>query len=83
MIWLNFVEGHGYSVLTRHSKSGKLAGPWSKDEILYGDNGGHGMIFQDRSGKPMLVLHQPNVDQQERMRFFALAEKDGRLIFTE
>ena len=77
MIWSNMVKDHGYCVLVRRSDSGRLAGPWSKDEILYGKNGGHGMIFRDLQGKLRLTLHQPNKGELERMVLFEL-EDDGR-----
>lgn len=79
MIWSNMVKGHGYCVLVRRSDSGRLAGPWSKDEILYGENGGHGMIFRDLQGKLRLTLHQPNKGELERMALFEL-EDDGRTL---
>ena len=77
MIWSNFIEGRGYSVLVRRSASGRLAGPWSKDEILYGENGGHGMIFETLDGKLMLTLHAPNNPVgAERMKFVHLSSSD-------
>jgi beta-xylosidase len=79
LIWSNFIDGHGYSVLVRSSESGKLAGPWSKDEILFGKGGGHGMIFRDKDGKLFLTLHQPNSTPNERMKLFRL-EDDGEKL---
>ena len=74
MIWSNFVKGHGYCVLLRKSTTGKLAGPWTKDEILYGKNGGHGMLFRSFDGKLLLTLHQPNSGEAERMKLFQLED---------
>lgn len=79
MIWSNFVKGHGYSVLVRSSPSGKIAGPWTKDELLVGGNGGHGMIFEDKDGALRLTLHRPNSSPNERMRLFTLAEDGTKL----
>ena len=77
MVWSNFIEGSGnYSVLVRSSPSGRLAGPWTKDEILYDGDGGHAMIFRTIEGRLMLTLHQPNVAPNERMRLYEL-EDDG------
>jgi len=76
MIWSNVVDGKGYCVLMRHSESGKIAGPWSKDRLLYSGDGGHGMIFTALDGKPRLTLHQPN-NADERMRVFNLVD-DGK-----
>ncbi len=79
LIWSNFIEGHGYTVLVRSSASGKLAGPWTKDEILFGKGGGHGMLFKDLNGKLRLTLHQPNKSPNERMKLFDIADDGNRL----
>lgn len=76
MIWSNTVDGHGYSVLVRRSKVGRIAGPWSEDTILFGGNGGHGMVFTTFDGKSLLAIHQPNESPNERLRLFEL-EDDG------
>lgn len=79
MIWSNFVKGHGYCVLLRKSTAGKLAGPWTKDEILYGKNGGHGMLFRTFGGKLLLTLHQPNSGEAERMKLFEIEDTGSTL----
>ena len=79
MIWSNVIKGNGYCVLVRSSPSGKIAGPWTKDEILYGKDGGHGMVFRDLSGRLLLTLHQPNSSPNERMKIFTL-EDDGEKL---
>ncbi|MBQ0031654.1 MAG: family 43 glycosylhydrolase [bacterium] len=79
MIWSNFVKGHGYCVLTRRSVSGRLVGPWENDEILFGENGGHGMIFTGLDGILRLTIHQPNENEKERMKMYVLKELGGRL----
>ncbi len=81
-IWSNYLQGHGYCVLVRSSPSGALAGPWTKDEILYGKNGGHGMLFTGLDGKLRLSLHQPNNAPLERMRFFPLDDDGERLTLA-
>ena len=84
MIWSNSVR-HGnagkskYSVLLRKSASGRLAGPWSKDEILFGENGGHGMIFRSFEGKLLLTIHQPNFGEAERMKLFEIEDTGDTL----
>ena len=79
MIWSNFVKGHGYCVLLRKSTTGKIAGPWTKDEILYGKNGGHGMLFRTFDGKLLLTLHQPNSGEAERMKLFEVEDTGNTL----
>jgi len=79
MIWSNIVEGKGYCVLSRTSASGRLAGPWTKDMVLFGRDGGHGMIFKTFEGKLKLTLHQPNKTPHERMKLFDI-EDDGETL---
>lgn len=79
LVWSNFVDGHGYCVLVRSSPSGKIAGPWTKDEILFGKDGGHGMVFKGFDGRLRLVFHQPNSAPGERMRIFPLHDDGERL----
>ena len=79
MIWSNTVKRNdgkplGYCVLLRKSAGGKRAGPWTKDELLFSKNGGHGMIFKTFDGRLMLTLHQPNISPDERMALFELED---------
>ena len=79
LVWSNSVAGHGYCVLVRSSESGKIAGPWTKDEILFGKDGGHGMVFKGVDGKLRITFHQPNSSPDERMRLFELDDDGERL----
>ena len=79
MIWSNTIrldgkEGPDYCVFVRKSSGGRLAGPWSKDDLLFSKNGGHGMIFKTFNGRLMLTLHQPNVTPDERMALFEIED---------
>jgi hypothetical protein len=80
MIWSNVIKGNGYCVLVRSSESGRIAGPWTKDEILYGKDGGHGMVFRDLNGRLCLTIHQPNSSPNERMKIFTLKDNGERLV---
>lgn len=82
MIWSNVIKGNGYCVLVRSSASGKIAGPWTKDEILYGKDGGHGMVFRDLKGRLCLTIHQPNSSPNERMKIFTLKDDGERLVLS-
>ena len=79
LVWSNMVGGHGYCVLVRSSPSGKIAGPWTKDSLLFDRDGGHCMIFTDLQGRLKLTLHQPNKGPLERMKVFDL-EDDGESL---
>jgi arabinan endo-1,5-alpha-L-arabinosidase len=60
MLWASGGVG-GYTEGISISESGKLAGPWTQQtEPLYGQDGGHAMVFTSFEGKLMMVLHSPN-----------------------
>lgn len=58
MIWSSYRDGLYVETLA-HSESGTLRGPWRQDDVLVGEDSGHGMIFRAFDGRLMLVLHQP------------------------
>lgn len=60
MIWSSFKDGK-YAIGIAESVTGKLVGPWrQQDDLLFGEHGGHGMIFKKFDGQLMLTFHQPN-----------------------
>lgn len=84
MVWSNFIKRadsphKDYIVLVRKSESGTLAGPWSKDEILFEKDGGHSMIFKDFDGRILLSLHQTN--NNPHMKLFELEDTGKELRF--
>ncbi len=88
MIWSNTMkradgEGSDYCIFTRTSPDGRIAGPWSKDEILFRRDGGHGMIFKAFDGRLMLALHQPNVAPAERMVLFEIKDIGAALRIVQ
>lgn len=58
MIWSSYREGLYVETLA-HSLSGKLRGPWKQDNVLIGNDSGHGMLFRTFDGRLMLILHHP------------------------
>lgn len=58
MLWSSYRDGLYVETLA-HSTSGKLRGPWKQDDVLVGNDSGHGMLFESFDGKLMMVLHQP------------------------
>ena len=61
-----------------------MKGPWRhSEEVLYGEDGGHGMVLRDFAGNLLLVLHQPNGGNRERARLLKLNEEDGRLSVAQ
>lgn len=59
MTWSNYVKGHGYCVILTESATGRIRGPWINQHIVYGENGGHGMLFSTFEGKLKFALHYP------------------------
>ncbi len=80
MIWSSFSTG-GYVVGQVRSDNGDVTGKWiHNDELLFPDNGGHGMIFKDLNGKLFLAIHQPNNHPNERPVFLEVKEAGGKLV---
>jgi len=83
MIWSSFRNGGEYAVGVAESESGSVKGPWRHSpDVLFGKDGGHGMIFRDFSGNLLFCLHQPNGGNRERANFFKLKEGGGRLALA-
>jgi arabinan endo-1,5-alpha-L-arabinosidase len=79
MLWSSIGE-KGYAIGISRSESGTLQGPWIQtEEPLFGENGGHGMLFRTFEGKLMLAIHAPNKTPNERPVFFEVIEQNGRL----
>lgn len=75
MIWSSFRNG-SYAVGIAESATGKVLGPWvQQDNLIFSENGGHGMIFKDFGGQLHIVLHAPNSPGgAERARLFELED---------
>jgi len=68
MIWSSFREGR-YCVGIAESETGTILGPWKQQNQPVLETGGHGMLFEDFSGKRFLAFHSPNTDGDERMKW--------------
>ena len=75
MIWSSFRNG-SYAVGIAESATSKVLGPWiQQDNLIFEENGGHGMIFKTFEGKLCIVLHAPNSPGgAERARLFELED---------
>jgi beta-xylosidase len=82
MIWTS--GGYtGYTVGIAISDSGKLAAPWrQQDEPIFGEDGGHGMLFTRFDGQLMMALHAPN-DRSARPRLFEMEDTGETLRITK
>lgn len=60
-IWSSFKPDNKYAVGIACSKTGKIFGEWEHiPEMLFCEDGGHGMIFKTLEGERKIVLHTPN-----------------------
>lgn len=79
MIWSSWGT-RGYAVGVAVSESGKVLGPWRQlPQPIFPENGGHGMVFQDKNSRPVFVLHYPNDKYQERPCFMDLVVEGGAI----
>lgn len=81
MIWSTELPGSGYCIILTASESGKIHGPWSKQDVIFRNDGGHGMLFETFDGQLLLALHQPNdrALRNERLHLFEVADKGDTL----
>jgi hypothetical protein len=85
MIWSSFRkngDGNAYVEAIAYSDNGRLDGKWiHSPRLLMEDNGGHGMLFCDKSGEMKMVLHAPNIRPFERAYILNVRESkaDGLL----
>lgn len=69
MFWSSV--GEKYIQVVAVSDNGRVDGTWSEiDNLIYSEDGGHGMIFEDTEGKLKFVLHTPNTSGEEHPKFF-------------
>ena len=75
MIWSGFSNGK-YAIGIAASTTGKVRGPWvQQPDLLFGEHGGHGMLFKTFEGKLMLTFHGPNSPGgSERMKIFEVED---------
>ncbi len=60
LLWSTTLLGKYIQVATRFDKLGANIDVKNDSVILYPEDGGHGMIFTDKDGNDLLVLHTPN-----------------------
>lgn len=80
MIWSSFAAS-GYVVAKAYSYNNEITGKWLHEkELLFPDDGGHGMIFKTFDGRYLLALHRPNRHPDERPVFIEVRESGDTLI---
>ena len=79
MIW-SCIGEKGYCLGYAVSESGSILGPWVQaEDVLFAEDGGHGMIFRTNEGRLFLTVHAPNDSPNERMVLNEIAETDDGL----
>jgi hypothetical protein len=73
MLWSSYRRGLYVETLA-HSVSGKLNGPWKQDDVLVGDDSGHGMLFRTFDGRLMLIVHHPFDPKLSRGRLYEVED---------
>ena len=69
MLWSSLGK-RGYAIGLAVSEGGGVLGPWCQETTpIFGEDGGHGMVFTDLEGKKRLAIHQPNAVPDERPVF--------------
>ncbi|MCD8148891.1 MAG: glycoside hydrolase family 43 protein [Clostridiales bacterium] len=83
MLWSSWGTA-GYAVGVARSESGSVTGPWKQaEQPVWPENGGHGMMFEDKNGELVFVLHYPNDKYAERPIFRKMTEKDQTLVLED
>ncbi len=80
LLWSTSYEGKYVQIATKFSYLGEEINVKSSSEILYGADGGHGMIFYASDGTPMLVLHTPNSGASHVELFYVEGGSDAVTI---
>jgi beta-xylosidase len=70
MLWSSF-SNKGYALGL--AKANNILGPWKiEDNLIYNEDGGHGMAFIDKDGKRKIAIHSPNANGLERLKILAI-----------
>lgn len=79
MLWSSSAA-NGYVEAIAYSDNGDVTGRWQhQKQLLFDQDGGHGMIFTSKEGKLFFILHNPNNSAMERPVILPLEERDGTL----
>lgn len=77
MIWSSFSNGK-YCEIISYSDNGDIDGKWyHKKELLFEEDGGHGMLFHKSGDDLYFVMHSPNSSPNERPCIIPVHETNG------
>ncbi len=70
LYWSTFT-GNGYCIA--RSVADNVCGDYTFDTLVFDRDGGHSMVFRDKTGAEKIVFHQPNTSPDERLHIYDLA----------
>jgi len=78
MIWSSIADDK-YVEAVSYSENG-VKGPWKHySELLYKEDGGHGMLFKDKLGQLLFTMHYPNTNDLERPVIVKVKEQNNTI----
>ena len=77
MIWSS-VGARGYLECVMRSDNGEIDGSFEMVDLLFEEDGGHGMLFKDFDGNLKFSLHHPN-RVNEHLELFDIEDVGGSL----
>ena len=82
MLWSSKGET-GYMECVYRSDNGEIDGIFTPQQLLYTADGGHGMLFRDKSGDLRFTLHSPNTTGEERMAIHRAEDIGNTVILVD
>ena len=79
MLWSS-LKGADYVEAIAESITGSIYGPWKhQEDLLFSEDGGHGMVFRNKAGELIFTMHSPNNSYSENPYFITVEEQEGTL----
>jgi len=76
MFWSSLKNGKYVEAISISSN-----GEWTTyDELLYNEDGGHGMVFTSTSGQLYFTLHTPNTNYHEHPTFLKIKDIGNNIV---
>jgi len=83
MFWSSLKNGQ-YVEAIAISSNGEIDGKWTtQDELLYEEDGGHGMAFTAKDGQLYFTLHSPNINYNEHPVFLKIEDMGHTVVRME
>lgn len=80
MLWSSLKDGQYVEAIAK-SDNGEIDGNWvHNEELLFSEDGGHGMLFHDLNDQLFLTLHSPNVNYHEHPTFIEVVDMGHTIV---